>query len=112
MSASDTSPTVIEVLRFEDLPLGSRGTRRAIARWSDGTESEVMTWYDDLVGSARGAWAARHVLARLAWSPPAATSIRACGSPAHGSPTFFTVGIRLPVAMAGMAVARRWFRQG
>ena len=47
MSASDTSPTVIEVLRFEDLPLGSRGTRRAIARWSDGTESEVMTWYAD-----------------------------------------------------------------
>ncbi len=50
MSASDTSPTVIEVLRFEDLPLGSRGTRRAIARWSDGTESEVMTWYADLCG--------------------------------------------------------------
>ncbi len=28
-------------------------------------------------------------------------SIRACGSPAHGSPTFFTVGIRLPDATAG-----------
>src|ERR1039458_646110 len=27
--------------------------------------------------------------------PPAATSIRACGSPAHGSPTPFTAGIRL-----------------
>ena len=48
------------------------------------------------VGSARGAWAARHVLARLAWFPPAATSNRACGSPAHGSPTFFTVGIQRP----------------
>ncbi len=44
--------------------------------------------------------AARHVLARLAWFPPAATSIRACGSPAHGSPTFFTVGIqRRPVRL-------------
>jgi hypothetical protein len=47
MSAPDTSPTVIEVLRFEDLPLGSRGTRRAIARWSDGTESEALTYYAD-----------------------------------------------------------------
>src|ERR1039458_10242587 len=27
--------------------------------------------------------------------PPAATSIRACGSPAHGSPTPFTAGFRL-----------------
>ena len=50
MSAPDTSPTVIEILRFEDLPLGSRGTRRAIARWSDGTESEALTNYADLCG--------------------------------------------------------------
>jgi len=47
MSAPDTSPTIIEVLRFEDLPLGSRGTRRAIARWIDGTESEALTYYAD-----------------------------------------------------------------
>jgi hypothetical protein len=40
MSASEGSPTVTAV-RFEDLPLGSRGTRRAIARWSDGSESEA-----------------------------------------------------------------------
>jgi hypothetical protein len=50
MSASNASPTVTEVLRFEDLPPGSRGTRRAIARWSDGTESEALTWYADLCG--------------------------------------------------------------
>jgi hypothetical protein len=49
-----------------------------------------------VVGSARGAWAARLVLARLAWFPLAATSIRACGSPAHGSPTFFTAGFQRP----------------
>jgi hypothetical protein len=67
---------------------------------------------DCLVGSARGAWAARHVLARLAWFPPAATSNRACDSPAHGSPTFFTAGIRLPDATAGSVVARGWFRRG
>jgi len=47
MSASDTSPVVTEVLRFEDLPLGSHGTRRAIARWSDGSEAEALTWYAD-----------------------------------------------------------------
>jgi hypothetical protein len=39
--------TVEEVLRFEDLPLGSAGTRRAVVRWSDGTESAAMTWYSD-----------------------------------------------------------------
>jgi hypothetical protein len=38
---------VEEVLRFEDLPLGSRGTRRALVRWSDGSEGEALTWYDD-----------------------------------------------------------------
>ena len=66
-----------------------------------------------VVGSARGAWTARHVLARLVWFPLAAASIRACGSPAHGSPTFFTVGIRLiSLARAGGAWARRRFRRG
>jgi hypothetical protein len=64
MSASNPSPIVTEVVRFEDLPPGSpgsRGTRRAIARWSDGTESEALTWYadeiliceGDLVGKTR-----------------------------------------------------------
>ena len=46
------------------------------------------------VGSAGGAWTAR--LGRLVWFPPAAASNRACGSLAHGSPTFFTVGIQPP----------------
>ena len=39
---------------------------------------------------------------RLVWFPPAATSIRARGSPAHGSPTSFTAGIRLfPPGLVG-----------
>jgi hypothetical protein len=38
MSAPEYSPTVVEVLRFEDLPLRSRGSRRAVVRWSDGTQ--------------------------------------------------------------------------
>jgi hypothetical protein len=47
VSSSSTSPTVTAVPRFEDLPLGSRGSRRAIVRWSDGSESEALTWYAD-----------------------------------------------------------------
>jgi hypothetical protein len=47
--ASEISPTVVEVFRFEDRPLGSRGSRRAIVRWSDGTEGEALTWYADEV---------------------------------------------------------------
>ena len=43
-------------------------------------------------------------LALVSSRPP---SIRACGSPAHGSPTFFTADIRLPGATAGWAGAQR-----
>jgi hypothetical protein len=46
-SASLTSPIVAEVLRFEELPLGSRGSRRAVVRWSDGSEGEALRWYAD-----------------------------------------------------------------
>ena len=61
MSAAVPSPVVKEVLRFEDLPLGSRGSRRALVRWSDGSEGEALTWYadeiliceGDLVGKTR-----------------------------------------------------------
>ena len=37
------------MLRLEDLPLGSAGSRRAIVRWSDGTESVAVTFYADEV---------------------------------------------------------------
>jgi hypothetical protein len=61
MATRTSEPTVEEVLRFEDLPLGSAGTRRAVVRWSDGTEDAPMTWYrdeilvceGDLVGKTR-----------------------------------------------------------
>jgi hypothetical protein len=46
---ADSSPTVVEVLRFEDLPLGSPGSRRAIVRWSDGSEGEAIRFYSDEV---------------------------------------------------------------
>jgi hypothetical protein len=61
MNNRTSEPIVEEVLRFEDLPAGSAGTRRAVVRWSDGTEGVAMTWYSDeilvcegdLVGKSR-----------------------------------------------------------
>ena len=47
MHATQAAPVVEEVLRFENLPVGSSATRRAIVRWSDGTESQALAWYDD-----------------------------------------------------------------
>ena len=47
VSARDANPTVTEVVRFEDLPLGSRGSRRAVVRWSDGSEGEALSLYAD-----------------------------------------------------------------
>ena len=44
-----TQPTVELVLGFEDLPAGSLASRRAIVRWSDGTEGEALRWYTDEV---------------------------------------------------------------
>ena len=43
------NPTVEEVLRFEDLPPGSLASRRAIVRWSDGSEGEAIRYYQDEV---------------------------------------------------------------
>jgi hypothetical protein len=72
MSAPDTSPTVVKVIRFEDLPLGSRGTRRAIVRWSDGSESEALTWYADLCGYPhKSAYAESRVMSRRRPDQPA-----------------------------------------
>jgi hypothetical protein len=42
-------PIVEEVLRFEELPLGALASRRAVVRWSDGTESECARWHADEV---------------------------------------------------------------
>ena len=54
MSSSESSPTVEEVLRFEDLPLGSLGSRRAVVRWSDGTEGEAVRFNRDEVLFSEG----------------------------------------------------------
>jgi hypothetical protein len=47
VAAANPAPIVEKVLRFENLPPGSLATRRAVVRWSDGTESEALNWYSD-----------------------------------------------------------------
>jgi hypothetical protein len=54
MDASQASPVVTEVLRFEDLPIGASASRRAVVRWSDGSQGEAMRWYADEVGVTEG----------------------------------------------------------
>jgi hypothetical protein len=49
ISVNPGNPIVEEVLRFEDLPLGSLASRCAIVRWSDGTEGEAVRYYSDEV---------------------------------------------------------------
>jgi hypothetical protein len=49
ISVNPGNPIVEEVLRFEDLPPGSLGSRCAIVRWSDGTEGEAVRYYSDEV---------------------------------------------------------------
>jgi len=46
---AEPSPTVVEVVRCEDLPPGSLASRRAVALWSDGTVGECLRWYSDEV---------------------------------------------------------------
>lgn len=43
------APTVESVARFEDVPAGETGSRRAVVRWSDGTEAEALRWYAEEV---------------------------------------------------------------
>ena len=47
MTCPSQAPIVEEVLRFEDLPPGSLASRRAVVRWSDGSEGEALRWYAD-----------------------------------------------------------------
>ena len=47
MTRPSRAPIIEEVLRFEDLPPGSLASRRAVVRWSDGSEGEALRWYAD-----------------------------------------------------------------
>jgi hypothetical protein len=44
-----TERIVVEVVAVEALPLGERGSRRAVVRWSDGIVGEALRWWDDEV---------------------------------------------------------------
>ena len=69
MSDSGDDPVVVEVVAFEDLPFGVLGSRRAMARWSDGSVSEAVRWCPsellicegDLIGKTRAQIHSVHV---------------------------------------------------
>jgi hypothetical protein len=46
-SVTESEPVVREVLSFEPLPPGQKGSRRAVVRWSDGRIAEALRWWAD-----------------------------------------------------------------
>ncbi len=40
-----TDEPVVTEVTFENLPAGCSASRRALARWSDGTTDEALRWY-------------------------------------------------------------------
>lgn len=72
-----SEPTVDEVLCFEDLPLGSNGSRRAIVRWSDGTAGTALTWYAGEVLFCEGDHGNSRLMSSRVEMPGAAGSIGA-----------------------------------
>jgi hypothetical protein len=45
-----SEPVITRVVAIEELPPGSRATRRLIAEWSDGSQAEALAWFADLCG--------------------------------------------------------------
>ena len=45
-----SDPVITRVVAIEELPPGSPATRRLIAEWSDGSQSEALAWFSDLCG--------------------------------------------------------------
>ena len=81
MGTRTSEPIVEEVLRFEDLPLGSAGTRRAVVRWSDGTEDAPMTWYGDEILVCEGDHGNSRLMSSRAEMRNVAGSVRASRAP-------------------------------
>ena len=53
--SAEANPAVVEVLRFEELRLGSLASRSsAVVRWSEGSEGEGLRWYSDEILSPVG----------------------------------------------------------
>jgi hypothetical protein len=77
VTASSPSPVVEEVLRFEDLPVGSLASRRAVVRWSDGSEGEGLRWYADEVLICEGDHGNSRLMFARAEMPSVAGTVRA-----------------------------------
>jgi hypothetical protein len=54
MSRGSGQPVVEEVLQFENLPLDRGGSRRAIVRWSNSSQSTALVWYPDEILVSEG----------------------------------------------------------
>jgi hypothetical protein len=74
---TEPPPHVAEVLGFETLPPGSRGSRRAIVRWSDGTDGEALAWYDDEILFCEGDHENSRLMSSRAKPHSVAGSVRA-----------------------------------
>jgi hypothetical protein len=61
-----SEPVITRIVAIEDLPPGSRATRRLIAEWSDGSQSEALAWFADLCGHPhKSAYADSRVMPRV-----------------------------------------------
>ena len=81
MARPKRDPVVEEVLRFENLPVGSAGSRRAIVRWSDGTEDAAFSWYADEILVCEGDHGNSWLMSPRAEMHRAAGSVRAPRGP-------------------------------
>jgi len=73
----ETIPVVVEVLRFENLSLASLASRRAVVRWSDGSEGEALRWYSDEIKFSEGDHGNSRLMSPRAEMHRAAGSVRA-----------------------------------
>ena len=74
MARFEHRPTVAEAVGFEELPFGAPGSRRAVARWSDGSVSEALRWRSgvlicegDMIGKTREELRSLHLRREQDW---------------------------------------------
>jgi hypothetical protein len=62
---------VVEVVAIEQLPAGANASRRALVRWSDGTESEALRWFNHEILFSEGDWRSSNAARRSVTSTSA-----------------------------------------
>jgi hypothetical protein len=72
---------VLEVVSVEPLPLGASGSRRAVVRWSDGSVSEALRWWDEEVLYCEGDHGSSRLMSSRAEMRGVAGSVRASRGP-------------------------------